>query len=257
MTVMELELNELFIEPSVQRVLNMAFARKIAKEFDPAKLGVITVVPREEGGYNVADGQTRVAALKIRKKGERVTATVLPAGMTLADQADAFLGLNDRRSVTSVEKFNVRVTRGDTDAVAVDRVLKRFGWQVKMGMQDGSTAAVEALRSVAAHSEFHLERIVAVATHAWNMDVQSLRRTMVYGMGKVLDEHPELDTDHLISSLKTTTPGSLLARANAARDQLGTPTRQAITSLIIAQYNKNLSAARRLKNDTPHMKAMI
>lgn len=58
-----LPLDRLFLE-TYQRTLNPQKVKRIVREFDPSKLGVLMISERPDGRYAVIDGQHRMTALR-------------------------------------------------------------------------------------------------------------------------------------------------------------------------------------------------
>lgn len=137
------------IDERIQRPINQGEVNRIAKEFDPAALGTITLSARvDEAGnttYWVIDGQQRRAgALKAGFDGP-VRADI-HYGLTLADEAKLFRELNFRRAVQPVQLFKTALIEEDPDALAVDKILRDLG--IAFGTPRGFMGAKSALRLV-------------------------------------------------------------------------------------------------------------
>ena len=80
-------LSEICIEP-YQRVLNNARVKRIADNFDPARVGVLLLSKRGSHSYAIVDGQHRLCAM--RQIGVQDAVCIVVVGMTYEDEANYF-----------------------------------------------------------------------------------------------------------------------------------------------------------------------
>lgn len=235
--LLHIPIDQLHINPAAQRPFSIAAARAIAKKFDATKLGIISVTPRPAGGYFVIDGQHRVGGARINGRKEPFAA-LLHEEMTDAEQADTFLGLNDVKLVSAVDKFRVRITRGDETPAIVARELNAYGWKVGSNAGDGWTTCIGALERLANYSPELLNRVIRIVTSAWGLERKAMRQQIVSGLGAVLKKYPALDEAHLIRSLQEVTPVQITARAASMQEVSGITIKSAMVQVIVATYNK-------------------
>ena len=150
-------LTDMVIDPRIQRPLNAAEVNNIAKNFDPAALGTVTLSARVDNAtgatiLTVIDGQQRRAgALKAEDKWEaldfhgRVRVDV-HYGLTPADEARLFRLLNFRRAVQPIQLFKTALIEGDPDTIAVQRILDKLG--IPFGTPRGFSGARASVRLV-------------------------------------------------------------------------------------------------------------
>lgn len=109
-------LNELEIDPDIQRGIETPEVNHIVANFNPAALGAITVSARynDQGVRKlyVVDGQQRTEASKRVNFDEPLRAFV-HYGLSKKEEAQLFLDLNYRRSVNAWSKFKARRTAED------------------------------------------------------------------------------------------------------------------------------------------------
>lgn len=237
--------DQLVVEPSAQRPLSMAHVMRIAKAFDPKRLGVIEVTRREDGRFNVNDGSHRVSGAKAAKWDGKFLAHVHEA-MSIKDQAELFLGLNTQRVVSPVDKFRVEVTAEHPLPVLVERALRVRGWQVG-GSGARRTTAITALKSIAKRSPDHLDRVINIIDKAWGGEPKSMPADVTKALGLIIADQGWLDTDHMVEALRAVTPQMLQAKAAAAQETAGIGKAVALRSLIAREYNKGLRSSRKLE----------
>lgn len=122
--------NDLIVVFAVQRESIQSWVRKIQRNLDPLAVGVVYVSERSDGKLAIVDGQHRVLALIEAGLGDQPIHCLVYEGLTLSEEADQFLKLNDRRSVNAVDKFRVGVTAGLEDCVGVAEILDDLHLQI-------------------------------------------------------------------------------------------------------------------------------
>lgn len=128
-----LSIDDLTIDPNIQRGEEPGEIASIVENFNPAALGTLTAAARETRrgpklvqSYSLLDGQQRRAALAIlRTKGvyDQKVAVLVHHGLSIEEQAELFLLLNYRRSVGAMQRFKARLTAGEAKARAIKRIL--------------------------------------------------------------------------------------------------------------------------------------
>lgn len=139
-------LEDLVVDPRIQRGEEATEISHIANNWNPAAVGTLTLSQRVENGRTVLiilDGQQRRAAgLKVGHK-DQVQA-IVHENLTLAEEAELFLDLNYRRSVNSWTQFRVARTAGDPVAQSIGLVLDELN--IPLGGPKGFSAVVMARR---------------------------------------------------------------------------------------------------------------
>lgn len=149
------KLDELYVDPRFQRGEQASEIARIVANFNPMGIGTLTVSVRDgENGTvvkSLLDGQQRCASLRIlREKGEWEDAPV-PAtvhyNLSIEEEAALFLLLNDRRSVSALNRMKARITAKDPQAIAIQEVLNDLG--IRLGYPPKGFNAVAAADRVA------------------------------------------------------------------------------------------------------------
>jgi hypothetical protein len=140
-----------------------SIAKDIALHFNKVAFGIITVIERSVNGGKpvllVADGGTRLAAVRMRSDKDKVRCLVF-RGMSKEQEADAFLAINQNRKRMNVEQLqHSEAFAGRSLAVHVDEVLNYF--------RDHriSFVALSALRSCVRKSPKPTDVVVYVLHH--------------------------------------------------------------------------------------------
>lgn len=231
-TIQPHELAGLKVNPDAQRPLNMTQVRTIVKNFDPTKLGVITLSERDGTRY-IMDGQTRVSALKVLRHNQPIMATVTN-GLDSKQEAERFLGLNNSKPVSTIDAFKVRVTAEDELAVGIKAALARRGLAI-----GGTITAIRALeRTYTTLGHAGLTRLIGLTIGAWEGEPRYMQAPIVEALRRILQQHDSLDDKHMISALSLITPSAALARASQRRDMDGGSTADALFAIFVNAYNK-------------------
>ncbi len=136
--------------PVVQRgTFSKKWGDSIARNFDPEKFGVLECVP--VGGnskkYHVFDGQHRLYAAKTYLGPDQLVPCRVYINLPLEMQADKFIGLDDRKKMTALDKWPVRVVRKDGDVLEIQTILRDRGLRISNcgSKHGGNIRAVTAI----------------------------------------------------------------------------------------------------------------
>ena len=86
-SIERIPLSEICIEP-YQRVLNNARVKRIADNFDPARVGVLLLSKRGPHSYAIVDGQHRLCAM--RQIGVPDAVCIVVVGLSYEEEANYF-----------------------------------------------------------------------------------------------------------------------------------------------------------------------
>lgn len=120
------ELFKLIIDPMIQRTLQETEVENIYRKFNSAALGVLTLSQRTDGTRSVLDGQQRRAVLmRLYNEGrwEQPVTALVHSGLSIQEEAQLFLDLNDRRAVDAVRRFKTRLVAGEAQALDIKAIL--------------------------------------------------------------------------------------------------------------------------------------
>lgn len=135
------------VNPLAQRDLNKARVDKLAANFDPELVEALTVNKRG-GHFYIIDGQHRREAMIESGWGDQSIQCWVYSGLTEEQEAEMFLRLNDKLTVSSFAKFRVSVQAGRVRECDIDRIVRAIGLVVSQDKIDGAISAVGTLGRV-------------------------------------------------------------------------------------------------------------
>lgn len=148
----DVDLDDMFIDPRLQRGEEPGEIAEIISRFNEGALGTLTVSLREDnpsgGSYSVLDGQQRRAVLlRLREMGRwaegKKVKVLVHYGLSLKEEAQLFLDLNYRRSVNPLRRFKTRILAEEPVAIQIRDILDGFDiplGSVPKGFQAVNTA---------------------------------------------------------------------------------------------------------------------
>jgi len=252
-SLVDMKASEFSVDPAVQRQLNEPRVEKIVKNFKPMMLGLFTASKRLDGRCYIVDGQHRMAACR-RKNFDGYIATRLYEGLTLAEEAELFLDLNNSRPVSALDKFLVRATKGDPAAVAMKDALERYGLKPGGQHAGGMFAAIVSLERVyrgfmsyASEPRLDLvEAVLAILVRAYGtQERKAFQANTVMGIGLIIQVFGKrVDADELVKALQSITAENLAVKGRSTKDLEGGTGAQGVAKVLLSIYNKNKSASR-------------
>jgi hypothetical protein len=220
--------------------------------FDVSKLGVPVISERADGTRIWLDGQNRGALLTLVGWGDQAIECKVFRGLTVKQEAELFLALNDNRRVGAIYRFLARVTAGDPDAVAISDIVRGAGWRI--GDQSGADTitAVAALEKVYQGDQrdqvegvapgWALQRTLATMTQAWGFKSDTANGEIIKGIGALFNRYLDgIDTIVLVKKLATypAGPAGLLGDARGRRQYQGGSVASCVSESVVDLYNKN------------------
>jgi hypothetical protein len=127
---LELELKELRVSPEYQRKLNVARAKRLAKEWDWKAYSPIQVAHRPDGSLWVIDGQHTREALLIN--GVTRAPCLIRNSSGSSDEASGFVMRNTgRRALNAMDRLRARLAAGDPQVVEMFAAVEALGLRVE------------------------------------------------------------------------------------------------------------------------------
>jgi hypothetical protein len=243
--------DDLSVDPTVQRTIDTNWVNARKKSFAPNALHVLTVSLRTNGLKHIIDGQHRHALAQAVGHHEPLTCEVY-VGLSLADEAYLFRLLNDRRKVTPIDNFRIRVIEGEPVATKLTEVLTRYGWVVQPNKAKHSFQAVSALEKIytgwgpqKVENLGVVEAVISIISAAWEDNPDGVRGEIITGLGMVLMRHgPKVNISRLVAQMKAVPggPAALSRRSKALREMSGgMKIGDAVATNFINMSNANLS----------------
>lgn len=247
-TVEQHRADTLAFDERVQRAVNQARVRKIAKSLNVAAIGVITVSRRDDGSLTVLDGQHRLLALLENGLGATVVTCHVHHGLGVAGEAELFLLLNNTQGVNPVDSYRIGLTAGDEECVAINKIVEAVDLRVAMQVGPGVISCVATMRTVYRKGGPNaLAPALCVPLAAWGNEPTSVEGPIVAGLGEVFHRYgEEIDRAALVRKLSKFPGGApaLLGKAKGLHEYRKSVTRgRCVASLILDLYNRGRRTA--------------
>lgn len=232
-------IDQMSTSPVAQRRFSAPQANSYAADFRLESLGYPVLNKRDDRWY-VVDGQHRIAALRLIGFGDLSLECECYFGLTEREEADLFLERNDRKNVTSYEKFRVALTAGRETETAVNEVVMAQGLRVAKGDSDGCVSAVVALLSVYERGGPQtLGRSLAILRDAYGGSHAALVTPVISGLGLVCQRYNgEFDDATAVAKLGKASLQGLLAQASVLRRATARPQAECIAAAVIDLMNR-------------------
>lgn len=242
-TIKKVRANDLTVDITVQRDLDFARVRLMAKDLRLEAIGTLCVSKRDDGSQVVIDGGHRRAALVEAGEGDTPVNAEVYTGLTLADEAALFRYRNNTQKVGYLDRFRVRLIEGEKVAVEVEQLARKHGWAVISvpGSTDPLLLSVKKLEQLYTNDKDVAALTLEVVTRAWGYNYDAVDYRILDGVARFLKRYwKDVDDDDLVIKLSSYSggPESLVMRGQSLRETLITSQGMAIAELITDAYNK-------------------
>jgi hypothetical protein len=248
----QIPVSALTVDTKVQRSqFDQKRVEKIVANFNEAALGVVTVSERDDGSLKIVDGWHRWEAVRRVTDNQGELDCEVFSGLTLAEEAQLFLDKNYTNAPKILDKFRVRVTKGETFATEIADILRSYHWEIASTIGNGNVNAVGALEKIHALSKVKesdpplLQLVFLTINNAWGQDRYGGQAHIIVGLGSLFAEHGSLiDVSRLVNVLKHWKggPEGLVTNAKASAALHGMKVGYAVANLITEKYNVGLRA---------------
>lgn len=231
-----------------QRDYDPAWAQDLANRFDPDKIQTPHVSIRDDGSKWLMDGQHTVGAMRLVGWGDQSLQCWIYRGLTVEQEADMYLSLNDRKTQTALNKFKVAVNAGYPDESDIDRIARNLGLHVGTDGEAGGMTCPGALTRVyKLGGPKALQRSLRIARDAYGDP--GLTGPVIHGLGLVCHRYNgELDDEAATISLANANGGvgGLTNRAAVIRKQLGGTVAAAVAAAAVDIINQGKGRQKKL-----------
>ena len=182
-SIERIPLSEICIEP-YQRVLNNARVKRIADNFDPARVGVLLLSKRGPHSYAIVDGQHRLCAM--RQIGVSDAVCIVVVGMSYEDEANYFrIQTRDANPLNAYSLYKAGVQAKDEHFLRIEAILLKNEYTVGLSAEPMVITAVNTLsRVMTMQGEAALDLALQSIRDAWHGDSTALRREMLAGVAE-------------------------------------------------------------------------
>ncbi len=240
-------LGALNVDMTYQKELNLGWARKIARDFDPAVFEEPQVSKRADGSYWLLDGQHRCRGLReLGMPDDHPVRCKVRTGLTVSDEAAIYWKLNKlRKNTKAVETFKAQLAAGDPRAKAIEEVVRRAGLRLLLSGHRAGPGQIEAVDSLGFIYDRGgadlLYETLDILRAAWPDEASAFRGEIIRGAGVFVSRYRgEYAVTRVIHVLGRVTPSTLVRRGAAQRSEHGGDSRTGTARAIRAIYNKGL-----------------
>jgi hypothetical protein len=248
-------LEDLTIDPRIQRPLDANKVNRIADAFVLSGVGVLDVSRRDDGTVVVLDGQHRLEVLRRKERIGQAPAKVqcrVFVGLDRPREAALFLILNNTTKPRAVDKFRVAGTAQDPEVLGINQILADYHFAVGGGVTPGNVSAVATLLRIFRISEEkekdpNLLRLAVLTVHgAWGNGYDGSRGVILEGIAAMHDEYgSRLDVQDFISRLAAYKGGpiGLLSDADQWAKIRKMRPAMAVADILVGTYNQGRRAS--------------
>lgn len=227
-----------------QRQFRKAHGDRLAADLDLNKLG-FPIINHRDGIYWVLDGQHRVYALKQNGFDDKdVLDCEVYEDLSDADMADIFLGRDERKAISTFDKFHVACTAGHKRESDVRRVVEVNGLKISQSDSPNSIRAVGALCQLYDRAgDTVLGQTVRVLKRAFDGDPNAFDSSLIGGIGLVFNRYNGRTNERDLASRLAAAPSGVrgvLRRAESQRERTGNQKSQCVAATVVDIYNKGL-----------------
>ena len=223
--------------------LNVSRAKKIAKDFDIKKAGVIIVSHRERK-YFVVDGQHRTAAASIADV-PRLMCQILH-DLTYQEEAMLFAEQDEnKRSVSAFDKFKARIEGEEPKALDIKNVANSLGIKINDHSRDNEIRAVGTLEKIYDKQGIAgLEKCLKLIQNTWSGENKSFSANILKGVAELIKRYQfDIDEKLFVSQLRRVDVNDIIMQAKSATYHYD-PVREAYAKVMLKYYNRNLRTNR-------------
>jgi len=155
------------VPTNYQRATNDGQVADIVREFDEAKLGILTVSLRD-GSYHIVDGLHRSKALKAL--GYTHAPCIVLTGMTYEQEAAYFRKQNrNKRSIITFDDFKAGLEERDEECVKINGIVKANSFQIARSGGFSKIASIKTLVTIVRDYGYGvLDDTLCMIANTWN-----------------------------------------------------------------------------------------
>jgi hypothetical protein len=247
--VIEVRAGDLLIDRNAQREVNQERVARIAQEFDWARFEMPTCARLADGRLRVVEGQHRILGLRMRDPAASCRVLVIDGGAsTLGDESGLALAITaTRRTHTALDRWELRLRRGDPHETQAEEVLRRHGLRLGQHASPTSIACaglvadlVHAERQTAEAGADNLNLILTIVEKAYPRDepdsaTSRWNRDLLRAVGTLVLRNPGLKPLKLTAALRDRIAQQWIAQGTAAAER---STWVVIAETLAQRYNK-------------------
>jgi hypothetical protein len=221
--MVERKVGDLWVDPNVQRSLRKARVEKMAGDFKPDAVGVLTTSFRTAKRIHVIDGQHRYRAAEAAAYTGTIQ-TMEYHGLSIPEEAALFRLLNTTEKPSRIDQFLISCVEQNADALRIAKYLADNGWAVGTSGTESRLSAIGSLERVYSLSPDAAASTLGVLTAAFGHRAAAVQGALIEGIGRMLARYGTgVDLDDLAKRLASF-PGGPDGLVGHARGQAATRT---------------------------------
>ena len=236
----------LLINGAYQRSLSkmsLQSIRRIAENFNWARLKALSVTPVEGGYFEVVDGQHTAIAAATHGEIEELPC-LISTSRDLSQRAGDFVGLNkDRVAIHPLQLYRAELAAGEEIATEVDQGVRWGGGRVVSStsaaeLRPGDCCAIQGLKSLAkTGGPAYVKRVVALAVRA---ELAPLTANMIGALRALIwqDEFSEVGDDAIVDVFKIYREKQIVDRARDLKSDSPALSMKRACAVVIARLAK-------------------
>lgn len=252
-TMMKVKAGELAVCDLVQRQVEEAHCKRMAKNWDDSLVGVLSVSHRD-GKLYLIDGQQRFT-VKTQFHGDLDYEfdVVMYEGLTVKDEGRMFLSFNrDHKAVSAYDKYKVAVTIGEPDETAVSKIVKAAGFKVSARSSERTIGCVSTLLRI--HKQFGddiLKQTIEMTARLYGQTDDPWNATFMEGLAIFINRYgnqPYYDFGSIYAALAKVPVAQLVQEA-----RMGNSNNRAVGQMAEAIFSRyNARRRNKLEWKSPH-----
>ncbi len=239
--VRQVSIHKLIVTQGYQRKdLNRANINKIVKEFDPRRLGVLTVSYRK-GKYYVIDGQHRLVALMtLFDDDDFIVRCEIQHKHTYRSEAHVFVNQDDGKTrISPFQKFNAEMEEGVEDALAINQIATLCQLKIPTANTlkgDNVIRCIDKLRSIySKRGGDSLHEVLWLIVRTWGGAEASLKNQIVSGVALFCETYDGDYSDKIfIKALANANPDKIISEG---RDDQSAEGGVKFAKVLLRKYN--------------------
>lgn len=252
----DIPVEDLEIDPSVQRPLDPNKVSKLFFQFTPKGVGTLAVSRREKPRRNIVlDGQHRHAVLlkKLPEGGPKTVRCEVFENLTKEQEAALFLTLNNTTKPRAVDKFKVAVEAGEKTAVAVMNLLDNYGIKLATYPNVRAVSAVDVMRRIYERSDKRgfepntLQLVLLTVERSWGSAGEyAFKGIMLDALAAVYDEYGDnLVVSEFIDRLRECKPRELVYEGQHHASVKKVKPSMGLAEVLVGVYNTDARGRKR------------
>ena len=259
----ELFAADLKVDIDVQRTTDSSWLDRLEAAWDPKKVGIIMVSRRANGDCYIINGQHR-QVVALRRDPAAIMDCEIFEGLSVEEEADMFLDYNTHQKPISVfDKYRIALKANRTIEMLMATTVTMRGLEFSKSKGNRSISAVAACRRIITKWDSSESSLAAGETltdllgntltyaelafgaHPWVWDGNLLQ-----AIAQVIHRNrSKIDYNRLVEKLRTKHPDEWQALGMlGVKGGGGSVSRStAMARMIVAEYNKRLSPANKLR----------